>query len=81
LEKRLALSHSENVSALKSVQMLVYTSKMAKNLMMDLLDLAQVENNSFRVLSAPFSLLKVIEDAFLVVSHIAKEKKIKLVSP
>ncbi len=40
--------------------MLTYTSKMAKNLMMDLLDLAQVENNSFKVSLAPFSLLKVI---------------------
>ena len=75
------MRHSESVSALKSVQMLVYTSKMAKNLMMDLLDLAQVENNSFRVVSAPFSLLQVIEDAFLVVSHIAAEKKVKLLPP
>jgi hypothetical protein len=57
LEKRLALHHSKSVSALKSIQMLTYTSKMAKNLMMDLLDLAQVENNSFKMVSAPFSLL------------------------
>ena len=54
---------------------------MAKNLMMDLLDLAQVENNSFKVVCAPFSLLSVIEDAFLVVSHIAKEKNVRLTPP
>ncbi len=60
LKERLAIQHSESLSKLKSIKMLTYTSKMAKNLMMDLLDLAQVENNSFKVSLAPFSLLKVI---------------------
>ena len=32
--------------------------------MLDLLDLAQVENSSFRVNKVEFSLPKVIEDAF-----------------
>jgi signal transduction histidine kinase len=54
---------------------------MAQNLMMDLLDLAQVENNSFKVTCAPFSLLQVIDDAFLVVAHIAKEKNVRLIPP
>ena len=61
--------------------MLTFTSKMAQNLMMDLLDLAQVENNSFKVTCAPFSLLQVIDDAFLVVAHIAKEKNVRLIPP
>jgi signal transduction histidine kinase len=49
--------------------------------MMDLLDLAQMENNSFKVNKTNISLLKVVEDAFMVVSHIADGKNVKLVPP
>ena len=41
--------------------MMQYTSEVAKNLMMDLLDLAQIENSSFHVTNEKFSLLGVIK--------------------
>jgi signal transduction histidine kinase len=46
--------------------------------MMDLLDLAQMENNTFKINKANFALVDVIKDAFKVVQHSAKQKKIKL---
>jgi signal transduction histidine kinase len=61
--------------------MLTYTFSIAKTLMMDLLDLAQMENNTFRINNDNFSLLNVIEDAFRVVKHYADQKKVKLVAP
>ena len=48
---------------------------------MDLLDLAQTENNTFRVNNSTISMLKVVEDAFSVVAHIAESKNVKLVPP
>ena len=39
------------------------TCKIAKNLMMDLLDLAQHENSSFKLNTEPFSLLKTIQNS------------------
>ena len=44
----------------EAVKMLTYTSSISKNLMMDLLDLAQVENNTFKVNEEVFSLQSVI---------------------
>ena len=49
--------------------------------MMDLLDLAQVENNSFRLNHETFSLLDIISNAFVVVTHAASRKKVNLVLP
>lgn len=44
--------------------MLNYTSGMMKNLMMDLLDLAQMEKNTFKLNQDYFSVLDVISIAF-----------------
>ncbi len=49
--------------------------------MMDLLDLAQLENNTFKINKEVFSLFNVIKNAFMVVQHIADQKRVKLVSP
>lgn len=49
--------------------------------MMDLLDLAQMENNTFRIANDNFSLLNVIEDAFRVVQHYADQRKVRIVAP
>ena len=54
---------------------------MAKNLMMDLLDLAQLDSNTFRVNKEIFSVLTVVKDAFSVVGHIARLKEITLELP
>jgi hypothetical protein len=55
------------VKNLARIDNLTYTYNIAKTLMMDLLDLAQVENNTFRINQTKFSLLSVIGDAFKVV--------------
>ena len=45
-----------------------------KNLMMDLLDLAQLEQNTIKVNENYFSIFEAINKAFSVISHTAKEK-------
>ena len=65
---------------LKTIEMLTCTSNIAKNLMLDLLDLAQLENNTFKMSMEDFSLVDVIENAFSMVKHIADTKKVKLVA-
>ena len=49
------------------------------NLMMDLLDLAQMENSTFRLNKSFFNISKIIQKAFGVVRHVAELKKIELV--
>ncbi len=49
--------------------------------MMDLLDLAQHENSSFKLNTEPFSLLKTIQNSLQVVSHVAELKGVILVQP
>jgi signal transduction histidine kinase len=75
----------ESLKAIKkpldTIEMLTYTSNLAKNLMMDLLDLAQLENNTFKINKEVFSLLNVIKNAFIAVQHIADLKRVKLVAP
>ena len=45
---------------IKSAQMMTYTSNIGKTLMLDLLDLAQVENSTFKLNKENFSLIQVI---------------------
>lgn len=52
-----------------------------RNLMMDLLDLAQMEKNTFRVNQDFFNIMDCIKSAFDVVRHVAGKKKIQLVGP
>lgn len=59
----------------------MFTSEMMHNLMMDLLDFAQLENNTFKLNKAYFSIFDVFDKAFSVVSHLAERKNIQLVSP
>ena len=68
-------------NSLHEVKMSLYTSELMKNLMMDLLDLAELENNTFKINKAQFSMFDAIDEAFIVVSHIAKTKNITLVPP
>jgi signal transduction histidine kinase len=56
--------------------MMQYTSEVAKNLMMDLLDLAQIENNSFKITNERFSLFSAIKQAFNVVAHVATRRSV-----
>jgi len=56
--------------------MMIYSSEIMRNLMMDLLDLAQMENNTFKLNKVYFSLYDVIEKAFGVVGHVADKKMV-----
>ena len=69
---------SENLNKIK---MSLYSTQLVKNLMMDLLDLAQMESSTFKINKAQFSMFDAIKEAFVVVSHIAETKNIKLVPP
>jgi K+-sensing histidine kinase KdpD len=51
------------------------------NLMMDLLDLAQMENSTFKLNKAFYSLPDAILNAFQVVKHNAMYKNLELVEP
>ena len=58
-----------------------YTTEMMRNLMMDLLDLAQMEKNTFKLNKTYFDMFKVIDKAFNLVQHISSKKKVTLVAP
>ena len=60
---------------------LVFTSEIMHNLMMDLLDLAQLEKNTFKLNKGFFSIFDVFDKAFAVVGHLAGKKNIELVKP
>ncbi len=59
--------------------MLIYNSDIMRNLMMDLLDLAQMENCTFKLNKSYFNITEVIQKSFNIVNHIANLKKVKLV--
>jgi signal transduction histidine kinase len=58
------------------VRILGSNAAMMQNLMMDLLDLAQIENNTFKLNKAFFSLPEAIANAFQVVGHNAESKSL-----
>jgi hypothetical protein len=49
--------------------------------MMDLLDLAQMEKNTFKLNKNFFSIFEVIDQAFLLVKHVSKKKNVTLKAP
>ena len=49
--------------------------------MLDLLDLAQIENNSFKINEEFFNLHEVIDNSFNLVKHLADRKQVRLVYP
>lgn len=64
------------VQCIDNLKIMVFTAEIMENLMMDLLDLAQMENNTFKMNKAFFSIFEAIEQAFSVVSHLAKLKQV-----
>lgn len=60
LKNGLELSLNKFEGCIKSAQMMTYTSNIGKTLMLDLLDLAQVENSTFKLNKDNFSLIQVI---------------------
>jgi signal transduction histidine kinase len=67
--------------AIESVKMINNQSGLMRNLMMDLLDLAQMEKNTFKLNQAYFSMFEVIEQAFKIVEHYADVKRVTLKPP
>ena len=61
--------------------MMLFSSELMRNLMMDLLDLAQMENSTFKLNKDYFSIFDVIKRAFSLVSHVADKKKVVLEAP
>jgi signal transduction histidine kinase len=61
-----------------TVKMLSFTSGIMRNLMMDLLDLAQMEKNTFKLNKDYFNLFEVIDQAFKMVSHVSEKKNVHL---
>ena len=58
---------------------MLYTGNMMSNLLRDLLDLAQLENNSFKIVNTNFNLRGVVDEAFSLVRHLANLKDIELI--
>jgi signal transduction histidine kinase len=55
-----------------------FTSQMMRTLMLDLLDLAQMESRSLKINNEYFNLNEIIEQAFMIVSHVSTMKTIAL---
>jgi len=49
--------------------------------MKDFLDLSQLDTNTFKLNKEFFSIFESIDQAFYMLSHMAKQKKIILVAP
>jgi len=64
----------------KDLKRMIFSSYMMRNLMQDLLDLAQLENSTFRINNQFFDLTQVITKAFSIVRHFSDDKNMKLVS-
>lgn len=57
---------------------LVFTAQMMQTLMLDLLDLAQLENRSLKINNEYFDLEDTIEHAFAILSHISTQNRVAL---
>ena len=54
----------------------MFTSETMRTLMLDLLDLAQMESHSLRINNNYFNLNEIIDQAFMMLSHVSTMKKI-----
>lgn len=52
-----------------------------RNLMLDLLDFAQIEKSTFKISSNYFNIFNVIENSIKIVEHIAEKKKVRIIPP
>lgn len=68
------------VKRVDTVKMMIFNSEIMRNLMMDLLDLAQMENSTFKLNKGYFSFFDVIQKAFGVLGHVAAKKDVTFVT-
>jgi len=57
---------------------IMFTSQMMSTLILDLLDLAQLENRNLRINNQYFNLHDIVEQAFMVINHLSTHKSISL---
>lgn len=57
---------------------MIYNSEMMRNLMLDLLDLAQMEKSTFKLNKEFFSVPDTVKKSFGILQHIAERKNVKL---
>lgn len=55
--------------AKKMIQLQLFSSSMNENLINDLMDMAKLENNKFKIHKEYFNLVEIIEQSFSVVFH------------
>ena len=67
------------IKRVDTVKMMVFSSEIMRNLLMDLLDLAQMENNTFKLNKGFFSMAETVKKVFGVVAHVAEKKNVALV--
>jgi signal transduction histidine kinase len=65
----------------KQLSMCQYMTGFMQNLMMDLLDLAQIDQNQFKLNKYYFSLYDVLARARAIVGHYAEEKEVTIQMP
>lgn len=65
----------------KQLSMCQYMTGFMQNLMMDLLDLAQIDQNQFKLNKYYFSLYDVLARAKTIVGHYAEEKEVTIQTP
>jgi hypothetical protein len=71
--------HTFVAKRLETAKMMIFSCELMRNLMMDLLDLAQMENNTFKLNKDYFSIESTIQKVFSVVEHVASKKNVALV--
>jgi len=60
------------------LQQSLYSQKLQENLIVDLLDLAKLENSSFNISKSYFNLGKLVVQTFQMISYTATAKGIEL---
>jgi signal transduction histidine kinase len=63
----------------ETIRMMKFSSNIMRNLMMDLLDLAQMENSTFKLNKEFFNINVTIKKVFDLVGHVAQKKNVQLV--
>lgn len=78
IKSNIELCFTDLQKRVKSVQMMIYSSEIMRTLMMDLLDLAQMENSTFKLNKSYFNMSDVFKCAFAVIQHVADTKNVYL---
>ena len=67
VQANIAKTSSELTNGISTLRMMIFSTEIMRTLMMDLLDLAQMENSTFRLNKSFFSMHDVVNTAFGIV--------------